>query len=142
MSKLSRQCRILNIKQPYRPPRYVTGIALLFFFYFYISIQSFLTSLSLFQVSPVHIHIFHKLSCVTVCSAQMSCMDKDSVPMEAARYTAEILVSNLLLSAAGRRALKVTGSVTCGSFHSELDWDVIIFHLYCSLIHCLLFIIL
>jgi hypothetical protein len=30
MSWLSRQCRILNISQPYRPPRPVTGTALLF----------------------------------------------------------------------------------------------------------------
>jgi hypothetical protein len=33
MSRLSRQCGILNIWQPYRPPRSVTGIALLFYFY-------------------------------------------------------------------------------------------------------------
>jgi hypothetical protein len=31
MSRLSRQCGIFNILQPYRPPRPVTGIALLFF---------------------------------------------------------------------------------------------------------------
>jgi hypothetical protein len=31
VSRLSRQCGILNILQPYRPPRSVTGIALLFF---------------------------------------------------------------------------------------------------------------
>jgi hypothetical protein len=33
MSRLSGQCGILNISQPYRPPRSVTGIALLFFFF-------------------------------------------------------------------------------------------------------------
>jgi hypothetical protein len=33
--KLSRQCGILNIAQPYRPPRLVTGIALLFFTLYY-----------------------------------------------------------------------------------------------------------
>jgi hypothetical protein len=31
VSRLSRQCGIINISQPYRPPRPVTGIALLFF---------------------------------------------------------------------------------------------------------------
>jgi hypothetical protein len=30
VSRLSRQCGIFNISQPYRPPRPVTGIALLF----------------------------------------------------------------------------------------------------------------
>jgi hypothetical protein len=30
VSRLSRQCEILNISQPYRPPRPVTGIALLY----------------------------------------------------------------------------------------------------------------
>jgi hypothetical protein len=35
VSRLSRQCGILNISQPYRPPRPVTGITLLFFFFFF-----------------------------------------------------------------------------------------------------------
>jgi hypothetical protein len=34
VSRLSRQCGILNISQPYRLPRSVTGIALLFTFYY------------------------------------------------------------------------------------------------------------
>jgi hypothetical protein len=36
MSRLSRQCGIFNISQPYRPPRHVRGMALPFFsFYLY-----------------------------------------------------------------------------------------------------------
>jgi hypothetical protein len=31
VSRLSKQCGTLNISQPYRPPRPVTGIALLYF---------------------------------------------------------------------------------------------------------------
>jgi hypothetical protein len=35
VSRLSRQCGILNILQPYRPPWPVTGIAFFFFYFFY-----------------------------------------------------------------------------------------------------------
>jgi hypothetical protein len=38
VSRLSRQCRILNISQPYRPPQPVTGIALLLYFIYLISV--------------------------------------------------------------------------------------------------------
>jgi hypothetical protein len=38
VSRLSRQCGIFNISQPYRPPRPVRGIALLFFLLFIIII--------------------------------------------------------------------------------------------------------
>jgi hypothetical protein len=34
VSRLSRRCGILNISQPYRPPRLDTGIALLFLLYY------------------------------------------------------------------------------------------------------------
>jgi hypothetical protein len=33
VSRLSRQCGVLNISQPYRPPRPAKGIALLFYFF-------------------------------------------------------------------------------------------------------------
>jgi hypothetical protein len=35
MLEAGRQCRILNISQTYRPPRSVTGIALLVLFFFF-----------------------------------------------------------------------------------------------------------
>jgi hypothetical protein len=38
VSRLSRQCAIPNISQPYRPPRPVTGIALLFFYVMYLKL--------------------------------------------------------------------------------------------------------
>jgi hypothetical protein len=40
VSQLSIQCGILNISQPYRPPRSVTGIALLFYIYSSLACES------------------------------------------------------------------------------------------------------
>jgi WD40 repeat protein len=41
MSRLSRQCGILNISQPYRRPRPVTGITLLYFTLLYFTLLYF-----------------------------------------------------------------------------------------------------
>jgi hypothetical protein len=42
VSQLSRQCGILNISQPYRPPRHVTGIAFFFTCFFSSSVTMIL----------------------------------------------------------------------------------------------------
>jgi hypothetical protein len=73
VSRLFRQWGILNISQPYRPPRPVTGIALLFYFYFTVwiaySIQdcNFLKLKAEFStcfpdITTFHVYIIHKHS--------------------------------------------------------------------------------
>jgi hypothetical protein len=54
MSRLSRQCGILNISQPYRPPRPVTAIALLFAF---IGIHNIKMHFAKVQVNLTHEYI-------------------------------------------------------------------------------------
>jgi hypothetical protein len=48
VSRLSRQCEILNISQPYRPPRSVTGITL-FCFFFTVDVVMFCGRISIFR---------------------------------------------------------------------------------------------
>jgi hypothetical protein len=76
VSRLSRQCRILNISQPYRPPRPVTGIALLSFHatvprgreinlisYFRFTLCSSIYVHNITEVGPHNITRFYDLSC-------------------------------------------------------------------------------
>jgi hypothetical protein len=58
VSRLSRQCGTLDILQPYRPPRSVTVVALIFFFFFTLPIQLGIEFLLLFY--------FHTLKITTL----------------------------------------------------------------------------
>jgi hypothetical protein len=67
MSRLSRQCGIRNISQPYRPPRPVTGIALLYF-----TMNTSLASVSEILLLPTS---KHSLVCVAlVVTRPRSCL--------------------------------------------------------------------
>jgi hypothetical protein len=83
VSRLSRQCGIFNISQPYRPPRPVTGIALLYLHN--LLLPSFLGGKTQHWKSVLHFHfrVYYRSHCLDFiyCTVAMQYYSRHAVPM-------------------------------------------------------------